>query len=73
LAASGVLQTRASINIVASQRLLCGNRIGLFRPLRIPVGRNQPRRNLLDRIPLHQPYSMLRCDYRQRRQTQQQW
>jgi hypothetical protein len=70
-AASGFLQNRASINIDAPQQLLCGSRIVLFRPPRTPVGRNQPLRNLLDRTPLHQPYNRLRCDLRQKRESQQ--
>jgi hypothetical protein len=70
-AASGFLQTCASINIDAPQQLLRGNRTGLFPPPRTLVGRNRLRRNLLDRIPLHQLYNMLRSDHRQRRQLPQ--
>jgi hypothetical protein len=70
-AAPGFLQVRASINIDAPQQLLRGNRTGPFRPPRTLVNRNQRRRNLLDRIPLHQPCNMLRCGRRQRRQSQQ--
>ena len=55
--------TRAPINIDVPHQLLCGSRLGLFGPLRIPVGRNRLRRNLLGHTPLHQLYNKLRCGF----------